>query len=232
MFRREPYERMRPILEAFVVAHLRDTGFALGGATRIALAFGEVRISRDLDFLASDPRGFADLRQRVRSEGYAALFVPERGFLLPREPLTDQYGIRFPAVVAGVTVKVELIREARITLAPSVLERDVPVPCLSLTDAYAEKLLALSDRGADPSQLDRDLVDLAVLRIKAGPVPAAALSLAESAYGDAIHGDLRREIERFSGDEARRTRSMRALMVDDVPLVLAGVAALATDFGA
>lgn len=53
MFRREPYARLAPILTTLDGDLFEAHGVALGGATRIALTHGEVRISTDLDFLCS-----------------------------------------------------------------------------------------------------------------------------------------------------------------------------------
>jgi hypothetical protein len=56
-----------------------------------------------------------------RQNGYAALFTaPGSGrFRFPREMRIDQYGIRF-VVCGDESLKVELIREARIDLDPGV----------------------------------------------------------------------------------------------------------------
>jgi hypothetical protein len=53
VFRREPYARLAPILTTLDGDLFEAHGVALGGATRIALTHGEVRISTDLDFLCS-----------------------------------------------------------------------------------------------------------------------------------------------------------------------------------
>lgn len=231
MFRREPYARMRPVLSSFDSDLLRATGFLFGGATRIALAWGETRISRDLDFLCSDAAGYARLRGAVREHGAAVLFRSQGGFTLPREPTIDQYGIRFPVVSGGASIKVELVREARIVFGPPDALPEQSIPCLAVDDVYAEKLLALSDRGADPSQFDRDLIDLAILRVKVGPVPLAARRAAIAAYGPSIETDLRRALSRLSTDDARLARAAEALQVDDVELVSRGLTTLAKEEG-
>lgn len=197
MFRREIHRAMAPILEALDPAVLTRAGFALGGATRIALALGEIRESADLDFVGSSTTGYAELRSRVREHGVAGLLRPGAVLDVPRPPTADQYGIRFPVRVVGRDVKVELIVEARIQLEAAVHESFSELPCLSARDCYAEKLLACSDRGGDPSTLFRDLVDLAILRERWGPIPGPAWSLAEGAYGASIRRDLGLAIQRF-----------------------------------
>lgn len=56
-----------------------------------------------------------------------------------------------------------------------------PVPCLSLVDCIAEKLLANADRWADSSIESRDLIDLCVIRFN-NTFPDAAKIKAENAY--------------------------------------------------
>lgn len=229
MFRREIHRAMEPILRAIDPRALEEHGFALGGATRIALAFGEVRESADLDFVGSDAQGFASLRAAMRDRGYAALLLDPETLELPREPTSDQYGVRFPVRVDGRTIKVELIHEGRITLGAPSREAFTALPCLSIRDCWAEKLLASSDRGADASQLDRDLIDLAILREKVGPVPEDAWALARGAYGASVETDLGKAIARFLTDAERRARSFAGLRVDDPALIERGVAHLAGD---
>lgn len=231
MFRREVHRAMQTILEALDPDALDAHGFALGGATRIALAHGEVRESADLDFVGSDARRYAALRSAVRDGGYGALFRATHGLELPREPTSDQYGIRFPVRVGARTIKVELIHEGRITLAPAVREAFSPVPLLALRDCFVEKLLANSDRGADPTQFDRDLIDLAVLREHHGRISDEAWRVAESAYGPSVRRDLEASVRRFQRDPERRARDYAALRVDDAEQVDRGVEGLAGDLG-
>jgi hypothetical protein len=92
-----------------------------GGGTRIVLDLDEYRVSADLDFLVSEPQGYAEIRDLVRRRGASALFVPGTALRFPREPITDQYGVRFPVQLpggeGGSPLKVEIVREARIELA-------------------------------------------------------------------------------------------------------------------
>jgi hypothetical protein len=231
MFRREIHRAMAPILAALDPNVLTNAGFALGGATRIALALGEVRESADLDFVGSSTTGYASLRARVRNEGAASLLRPGAALDVAREPTADQYGIRFPVRTGGRDVKVELIVETRIQLEAPVREAFSDLPCLSERDCYAEKLLACSDRGGDASTLFRDVVDLAVLRERWGPIPEAAWELAIGAYGASVRRDLERVLQRFRSDDTARARAFAGLRVDDAPLVLSGVEALASDLG-
>src|SRR5947207_3315551 len=107
--------------------------------------------------------------------------------LSPRDMLARyEKGIRHRDVTAPLEgeapVRVELVREGPVALHAAEHEPWTKAPCLARVDCYTEKLLANSDRGADPDELSRDLVDLAALRIAYGPVPPESWSAAEAAY--------------------------------------------------
>jgi hypothetical protein len=234
MFRREIYRTMARVLEALDVAVLAQTSFRFGGGTCLALAHDEYRVSRDLDFICSDARGYAELRFQARERGYDALFSPEARAALtfPREIRIDQYGLRFPVVVEGTSIRVEMIREGRIALGAPAQAAWTGVPVLSVTDAFAEKLLANSDRWADRDDLSRDLLDLAVLRAAHGPIPDAAWNAAESAYGQAPRQDLRKAAARFVADPEYQRRCFTGLSVEGEDGVVLGVHTLLADLGA
>src|SRR5260221_14763294 len=98
MFRREIYRTMARVLDALDAGVLARTSFRPGGGTGLALAHGEYRVSRDLDFVCSDAKGYAELRSAARDRGYDALFSPaaRAALAFPREIRVDQYGLRFP----------------------------------------------------------------------------------------------------------------------------------------
>lgn len=231
MFRRELYGRLTPILAAIDGEVMEAHGFALGGATRIALAHGEVRISLDLDFLGSNAAGFATLRARVRDRGVESIVRKGMALEVPREPSIDQYGIRFPVRVGADVVKVEIVREARVELQASVRESFCALPLLSIEDCIVEKLLANSDRGADSTQFDRDILDLSILREAHGPISDQAWARAAAAYGEHARADVVKSLGRVLRDTDRRERDFRALRVDDADRVMLGLTQLATDLG-
>jgi hypothetical protein len=138
----------------------------------------------------------------------------------------DQYGIRFPVESGGDLLKVELIREARVDLDPGVRPEWSPVDCLSLSDCYAEKLLANSDRWPDRQVLSRDVIDLSVLRMRLGAIPASAWQKAERAYKSAVRTDLRKALEAFLGDPRHQEHCFQGLRVDDPASVFEGVGLL------
>lgn len=232
--RRPRHEVVVAVLAQMDAGLLRGCHCWFGGGTRIVLDLDEYRVSADLDFLVSDPQGYAEVRSLVRHRGATALFAPGHGLRFPREPITDHYGVRFPVQFPqGDPLKVEIVREARIGLGDGVRPPWSPVDCLAEPDAVAEKLLANSDRWLDASTLSRDLLDLAAARLAWGPLPAAAFEKATTAYGEGVKSDLERAAARFlQPDRADyRQRCFTGLEVDAPARVLDGVRTLASDLG-
>ena len=62
MFAREAHRAVLEILGTLRADVLHRCRFLFGGGTRIVLQLGEYRESKDIDFLCSDPEGYADLR--------------------------------------------------------------------------------------------------------------------------------------------------------------------------
>lgn len=97
--------------------------------------------------------------------GYKALFRDLSKIKLGSGK-TDQYGIRMIVNVDDTPIKLEIIAESRFNLDLPRYQPWSSVPCLSLNDCFTSKLLANSDRFLDNSVESRDLIDLAVLRLK------------------------------------------------------------------
>ena len=233
MFRRERHRQVLKLLAAFDAEFLRRSRFLFGGGTRIALDLDEYRESHDIDLLCSDAEGYATLRFAASSRGYDPLFLPEarQGFQLPREMRIDQYGIRFAAEVDGSLIRVEMVREARIDLDLGTRPDWSPVDCLSISDCYAEKLLANSDRWADHQVLSRDVIDLSALRQKIGPVPDAVWRKVEPAYKSAVRNDLIKALTAFLADLPYQQRCAEGLRLDDPADLQAGMKDLLQDLG-
>lgn len=231
MFRREAHRLALSVLEALEADLLEKTATLFAGGTRLALDFEEYRTSEDLDFLCADAGGYADLRALARRRGPAALFVAARADALgfPREARADQYGVRFPVTVGGRSIKFEVVREARLTLAPGVRPAWAPVPCLALVDCYTEKLLANSDRWADRNVLSRHLIDLSLLRARVGAIPSEAWAKAEGVYRGAVREDLRKAVRAFLNQPDHRQRCFAALGIDRPDEILAGGESLLAD---
>lgn len=233
MFQREAHRVVLAVLGLLRADVLQRCHFLFGGGTRIVLELGEYRESKDIDFLCSDPEGYADLRFAASRQGYPALFTADglERLQFPREMRIDQYGIRFTGVLGTTALRIELIREARIELGPGERPSWSPVDCLSIPDCYAEKLLANSDRWADRQFLSRDLMDLAALRARCGPIPDVAWRKVEAAYKSAPVEDLRKALALVDGDPGYRQRCWQGLKVEDPTNLLKGLARLGQDIG-
>lgn len=182
-FRRPEHRAVIAALRAMDAPLLRRCRCWFGGGTAIVLAIGEYRLSKDIDFLCADGDGYREIRSAVMAQGAAALFGP--AVTPEREVRSDQYGIRTVISVAGVPLRFEIIREARIALDGGT-HPAVPVPCLGPVERVAEKLLANADRGLDPATGCRDALDLGMIARRCGPWPAEAAALAAYAYGGEV----------------------------------------------
>ncbi len=231
MFEREAHRVVLAVLGLLQADVLLRCRFLFGGGTRIVLELGEYRESRDIDFLCSDPQGYSDLRFEASRHGYPSLFTAEglERLQFPREMRVDQYGIRFTGILGTKALRIELIREARIELVAGERPAWSPVDCLSIPDCYAEKLLANSDRWADRQFLSRDLMDLAALRARCGPIPDAAWRKVEPVYKSAPAEDLRKALALVDGNPEYRQRCFQGLEVRNSESLLTGLKLLAQD---
>jgi hypothetical protein len=103
MFARETHRVVLAVLGLLRADVLQRCRFLFGGGTRIVLELGEYRESKDIDFLCSDPEGYAELRFDASRHGYPALFTAEglECLQFPREMRIDQYGLRFTGVLGA-----------------------------------------------------------------------------------------------------------------------------------
>jgi hypothetical protein len=223
-FQRPEHQAVAAVLAAMDHDLLTRCGCWFGGGTEIVLDLGEYRISKDIDFLCADAAGYRELRTRIVSAGAAALFGPairqERAFR------TDQYGIRGIVSAAGIPIRFEIVREARIDLTGQA-DPLLGVPRLSDVDRVAEKLLANADRTQDRSTAYRDAVDLGMLALRLGPFPDRSREKAEAAYGTDIALKLRWVLDRLA-DAGERHYAATTLGMDP-GLLDAAIAALRTE---
>ncbi|WP_406851176.1 nucleotidyl transferase AbiEii/AbiGii toxin family protein [Herbaspirillum huttiense] len=183
MFERPHHRRIAQLLSSLDADFLLACGCYFGGGTAIVLMLGEYRESVDVDFLCSSQDGYRALRNTITNASLGAMLrAPVE---LAREVRADRYGIRTFVKVDGVAVKFEVVSEGRIAVAGGVDAR-LGVPVLSRVDMYAEKLLANADRWGDKSALSRDVIDLALMILHWGSIPAAAWDKARLAYGQSI----------------------------------------------
>jgi len=185
MFKRPHHQLIAQLLGRMNASLLREMCCFFAGGTAIALQLDEFRESVDMDFLCGDAAGYRKLRESVFLRGIADLFVMPVEAL--RELRADQYGVRTVLTIDGKPIKFEIIREDRIHLAGSEVA-NIPVPCLSRTDLFAEKLLANADRFGDKSVMSRDIIDLLVMGYHWGKIPQEAWDKVSAAYGNAALG--------------------------------------------
>jgi hypothetical protein len=229
VFKYPLHNQILRILQAIDHDFLLSCEAYFGGGTMLVLAYGEYRLSRDIDFLCPYGEPFSRLRRAVYDRGYEAIFRADRdaGIQFPREIRTDRYGIRFPVQIDDTLIKFEIVAEGRIGLNPPSQPSWSPVACLDLVDQVTEKLMANGDRWADTSTDARDLIDLARLKLVTD-FPAAAIAKAEAVY-QCIE-PLKRSILSFQAKPDYRSRCYGNLQVDSPSSVIDGLDRLATQF--
>ena len=228
MFEREFHQKILNILNQVNANFLLECGAYFGGGTLVSLNHGEYRLSKDIDFLCSTGTGYRLLRQKIAENQYNAIFNTQNNFNLPREIKADQYGVRFAIKVDEILIKFEIIMEGRIELGEPDYPRWSPVPCLNEIDSFAEKLLANSDRWNDSSVESRDLIDLAVQRLKS-PIPKEAIEKAETAYP--VIEPLKQAISFFQNHPDYRDKCFTALRIIKPSNIIDGIDLMAADLG-
>ena len=191
---------------------LMDSRCWFAGGTAIVMKHGEYRLSLDIDFLCSSQEGYRALRQTMTARGAAGLF--DRPLVALREARCDQYGLRTMVEVEGRPFRLEIVRESRIEIEGA-YDADLGCPLLSVDDQFAEKLLANSDRGRDPSVCYRDAFDLGMLILgQGGRVPPAASDKAVAAYGDDVWRDARQVVGHLRARPDELHRAAAVLRMD------------------
>jgi hypothetical protein len=220
------HELILIILQSLRAESLREWGIYFGGGTLISVLNGEHRLSQDLDFITND-RGYRQLRNNIQERGYDAIFQNMDRLQFPRQIQADQYGVRFPIAIDHQIIKLEIIAEGRIELEEPIYPQELPVPCLSSLDCWAEKLLANADRWNDDRLRSRDLIDLSVLRL-VSKMPQKAVTKAENAYN--VIPALKSAIDRFQANGDWRYRCYQSLAIDRPDLIIDGIDLFAADF--
>ncbi|QLE56431.1 nucleotidyl transferase AbiEii/AbiGii toxin family protein [Nostoc sp. TCL26-01] len=227
MLTRDFHQKIVHVLHQLNANFLLECGAYFGGGTLVSLNHGEYRLSKDIDFLCSTGTGYRLLRQKIAQTQYNSLFKTQNNIKLPTEIKADQYGVRFAIMVDETLIKFEIIMEGRIELGKPDYPSWSPVPCLNEIDSFAEKLLANSDRWNDSSVASRDLIDLAVQRLKS-PIPREAIEKAETAYP--VIEPLKKAISFFQNHPNYREKCFTALKIVDHNKIIDGIDLLAADF--
>lgn len=227
MYRRPHHQLIAALLARLDGELLTQCQCLFAGGTAISLQLDEYRRSDDIDFLCASTDGYRRLREIVSVHGLTGL--AREALPVLREARSDQYGIRAVLGSAEAVVKFETVREARIELTAGP-ETIAGVPLLCRDDLYTEKLLANADRGLDRSTLHRDYLDLCMMCLRWGPIPAVSLDKARTAYGSSIDLALTRVAEQLA-DAGYRNRCLVALGIP--PEILEEIVhAIATEPGA
>ncbi|MEL6159356.1 MAG: nucleotidyl transferase AbiEii/AbiGii toxin family protein [Cyanobacteria bacterium J06623_5] len=228
-FRRPIHNTILRILNAINSDFFADCSILFGGGTLLTLAYGEYRLSRDIDFLCPYGESFSRLRRSVFDNSYRALFdlakCDEISF--PTEIRAGRDGIRFAVQIEDTVLKFEIVAEGRIPLDPPSYPTWSPVACLSMVDQIAEKLLANGDRWPDRSVHSRDLIDLAILR-ESMAFPDEAIAKAEAAYPTVE--PLKRSLLSFQSKPQYRLQCYERLAIQSPSVVIDGLDSLALQF--
>jgi hypothetical protein len=213
-FHRRHHQLIAGVLANLDANTLKQCNCFFAGGTALALLHGEYRESNDMDFLVSDVPGYRTLRTLLTgTKGFEALARPPVVFRQIGEVRADQYGIRGKVETQGVSIRVEIVLEARIALDPPQSgDRLQGVCTLSALDLLAEKMLANSDRWADAAIFSRDIIDLAMMGADKALVKTA-MEKAKTAYGAAIKNDLEKSLDRALNQVGWMERCIEAMAI-------------------
>ncbi len=229
-FKLDFHNKIIAVLESLNSEVLANACAYFGGGSVIALDFGEYRWSKDIDFICPvSTSGYRYLRTIIFDRGYEGLFYNLNKIKIGRGT-TNQYAIRMVVDYDEILIKTEIIAESRFQLDPPRYPEWSPVPCLSINDCFTSKLLANSDRFMDDSVEARDLIDLAVMRVRF-PIPLEAIKKAEKAYE--VIRPLKVAIQRFQERIDFREKCFSGLQIQEtqIPEIIDGIDLLARDFG-
>ena len=226
MFELDHHQKVISILKALRSDFLIGISAYFGGGTLLTLSYGEYRWSNDIDFICPVGEGYRMLRSEIYDKNYQAVFRDFSDIILPGKIKADQYGVRFLVRVEDVPIKFEIVAEARISLQAAKFHSWSDVPCLSFTDACAEKLLSNSDRWADRAAESRDLIDLSILRLQS-ELPEHSIRKAESAYP--VMKPLEKSVRSFQEEPGYRNACFSSLQVKDRAKIIDGLDLLASD---
>jgi Nucleotidyl transferase AbiEii toxin, Type IV TA system len=223
------HQLIHRILENLNRDFLSECRAYFGGGTLLALDLGEYRISNDIDFICALGADYRKLRNAI-SDRSPRILLQDNSTLSIERYTADQYGIRMAIVIDGVSIKTEIIAEARFDLDPPRQPSWSPVECLSITDCFTCKLLANADRYADSSVHVRDLIDLAFLR-NSHSIPQISINKAEAAYRVMV--PLNAAVKAFQADADLRFRCYENLSIrsNHRSQLIDGIDLLAIDLG-
>ncbi len=228
-FRIGHHQLIHRVLDGLNCEFLSECRAYFGGGTLISLDLGEYRTSNDIDFICAIGADYRKLRNAI-SDRSPRILLKDNSNLQIERFTADQYGVRMAIAIDGVTIKTEIIAEARFELDSPRQPSWSPVECLSISDCFTSKLLANADRYADDSVHSRDLIDLAFLRTDR-PIPSLAIDKAEAAYR--VMPALTAALTSFQSNSDRRFHCYQNLTISEAfsAQLIDGIDLLAIDRG-
>jgi hypothetical protein len=141
---------------------LNKVGCYFAGGTAIAMAFGEKRLSFDIDFLASD-LAMKAIRNRVISDGLSSIFNESISVVSE-----SRSGYSIKGIIRkqdGDPIKLEIVHEARVLLhcVAGLISEDQKLVTIDKKTMLTQKILAMCDRGLDAGFHSRDYWDFCIL---------------------------------------------------------------------
>ena len=213
-FRRPSHVRVGRLLERMDGEFLERAKCYFGGGTALALAHGEYRESRDIDFLVSSRSGIRMIRETVAPGSLGKIF--REPVMLVREVVSDRDAVRTYVTddPSAAPVKLEIVYEARIELEGA-MAAALGVPVLGAAHAVAEKLLANADRGTDGFFHSRDVIDLAFVSLDLDEDALnEGLALAQAAYGETVLKSLNEALRKLEIDAKYRAQCLDQLLIE------------------
>lgn len=189
MFERPSHQGIAGLLRCFDPGALLDADCYLAGGAAIVPALDGYRETGGVDFLCASREGCRRIREAVRAPGLGGLLA--RAVEVVREVRTEMH--RAVAVLAadGVPVRVRFDTGLFLPDVSGGMDERLGVPVASREDLFAGKLLANADTYPVRALHSRDAVDLAMMAMGWGDVPAAAWEKAGSVYGAVVARGLR-----------------------------------------
>jgi len=194
-YKRAHHQLIEEILTSLNPISLQQKGLLFCGGTRISLEHDEYRESLDIDFVPCDHTAFSSLRKAVFENQLENIFFKDDGLLsIESDIRSDRYGVRLllshksdPAT----KVKFEIFSEDRMVFDMTRHEvftgshNNLKIATTNMHEQWVAKILAHVDRGDDPSNLNKDLLDITFMTHQSGFLPADTLIRANEIYSDA-----------------------------------------------
>jgi hypothetical protein len=224
-FRRPSHARVARLLARMDGKFLARARCYFGGGTQLALAYGEYRESRDIDFVCWR-KGIRMLKETVNPQSLGRIF--KEPVTLVRELVSDRDAVRtyITEDPRAEPIKFEIVYEGRIEVGGS-LDPTLGVPVLRPAHAVAEKLLANTDRGLDRVFRSRDVIDLAFISFDLSDETfRSGLELAQTVYGKAVLQQLSEVVRKLELDAGYRAQCIEDLLIEDSRKLRQGLARL------